>query len=358
MSFAHAVLGWNRGTLRKGLLELEQGVAATDDYANCGRPRSESKLPDLVADIHALVQPRSQVDPTFRSTRLYTPLTARAIRARLSSLGKYQAGQVPGRRTLSSLINRLGYQLRKVRKCKPQKKIRQTDAIFEEVHRLNRQADEDEHSLRVSIDTKAVVKLGEFSRGGKSRTDPKACDHDMGTVGKLTPFGIFLPASGENFMYFSDNKVTADCMADCLEQLWPRLKAKNPQLNRLVINADNGPESGGRRTQWLWRLVQFSQAQNIEIQLVYYPPYHSKYNPVERVWGILENQWNGELLNTAPKAPGLARTMTYRGLSPTVKLVRKIYHKGVSQTKEAMKQIQNNLNRTTDLEPWFITIRP
>ena len=69
------------------------------------------------------------------------------------------------------------------------------------------------------------------------------------------------------------------------------------------------------------------------------------------------------VLPTGFELPGisLSRTdpfMTYRGLSPTVKLVRKIYHKGVSQTKEAMKQIQNNLNRTTDLEPWFITIRP
>ena len=49
----------------------------------------------------------------------------------------------------------------------------------------------------------------------------------------------------------------------------------------LVINADNGPESNGQRTQWLKRLSDFSDVAGIRIQLAYYPPYHSKYNPIE-----------------------------------------------------------------------------
>ena len=358
MSFAESVLGWNRATLRKGLRELERGPEVADDYSKCGRKPVSATWPDLADDIRAIVHPRSQTDPSFRSCRIYTPLTARSILQRLRSLSKYQGQPLPGRRTLSTLINRLGYRLRKVRKCKPQKKIPQTDAIFDQVHRLNQEADEDDHTLRVSIDTKAVIKVGEFSRGGKSRTDPKACDHDMEPGQKLTPFGIYLPGSGENFLYFSRSKVTADFMVDCLEELWGQAKAKAPQLKRLLINADNGPESNGRRTQWLARLAEFSQAQGVEIQLAYYPPYHSKYNPVERVWGILENHWQGELLDSVQKVLGLARSMTYRGVSPVVKMIRRVYQTGKSQTQKAMQQIEHRLDRKEELESWFITINP
>ena len=61
----------------------------------------------------------------------------------------------------------------------------------------------------------------------------------------------------------------------------------------LQIKMDNGPESSGRRTQFLYRMVQLADDMNKPIQLLYYPPYHSKYNPIERCWGILELKCNG-----------------------------------------------------------------
>ncbi|MFT5116101.1 MAG: transposase, partial [Parasphingorhabdus sp.] len=83
-------------------------------------------------------------------------------------------------------------------------------------------------------------------------------------------------------------------------------------IHKLVINADNGPECSGRRTQWLNRLVALADDHQIEIQLAYYPPYHSKYNPVERLWGVLENHWRGEIIDSFQKALGLARRMSYQ----------------------------------------------
>jgi len=93
--------------------------------------------------------------------------------------------------------------------------------------------------------------------------------------------------------------------------------------------------------------------------LAYYPPYHSKYNPVERLWGVLGNHWRGELLTSVEKVLGLARTMTYSGVVPaTVKLVRKVYQKGVRLTKKQMTPIEKRLRRLKNLEKWFITITP
>ena len=211
----------------------------------------------------------------------------------------------------------------------------------------------------VDLVFKAMIKIGSFSRGGKNRIEQNALDHDFEAEHKLVPFGIFLPEFGESHFWFSLGPVTADFMVDRVAELWSKLQKRFPGVESLVINADNGPESSGQRTQWLKRLVDFSDATGIRIELAYYPPYHSKYNPVERLWGVLENHWRGELLTSVEKVLGLARTMTYRRVVPaTVKLVRKVYPKKVRLTKKQMTPIEKRLRRLQNLEKWFITITP
>ena len=103
------------------------------------------------------------------------------------------------------------------------------------------------------MDAKATVKIGSFSRGGKSRVPTSGCDHDYQPSTKLTPYGIFLPEWDELFFYFTESKVTAD-----------------------FINQDNGGENSSRRTQFMNRLVEFAHRHQLQIRLAYYPPYHSK----------------------------------------------------------------------------------
>jgi len=79
---------------------------------------------------------------------------------------------------------------------------------------------------------------------------------------------------------------------------------------------------------------------------------------VERVWGVLENHWRGEIIDSVDKALGLARSMTYRGIKPTVRKVTKTYRKGISVAKKVMRDIEARLERTADLEAWFIKIVP
>ncbi len=119
-------------------------------------------------------------------------------------------------------------------------------------------------------------------------------DHDFEPDEKLVAFGIFLPERNESHFWFSVGPVTADFMVDRVKELWLKVQKRFPGISKLVINADNGPESNGQRTQWLKRLVDFSDAAGITLELAYYPPYPEKYNPVERLWGVLENHWRGE----------------------------------------------------------------
>lgn len=123
-----------------------------------------------------------------------------------------------------------------------------------------------------------------------------------------------------------------------------------------MINADNGPENSGTRTQWLRRLVEFAACHQVDVQLACYPPYHSKYNPIERVFGVLENYWNGDPLVSVDKALGMAGGMTYKGVHPTSTLVEGNYPKGVKLDKKAMKPYEQCLERLADLRKWFIKI--
>ena len=356
-SFAEKWLDWSRPTIRKGLKELSSGEDFVDRFSDKGRKPIEVKLPLLRDHIRLIVEPLGQTDPTFRSTRTYIPLTASSVRNRLINDFNYKSSELPSRRTISNKLAVLNYRPQKVAKCRPLKKVPETDAIFDYLHQINKKADLEQGVLRISIDTKATVNIGLFSRGGKSRNPGKAYDHDFEPDKKLTPFGMLLPETGESYLWFSDSKVTADFMADRLEEIWSELNSKY-NIHKLVINADNGPECSGIRKQWLKRLVEFSKNTGIEIQLAYYPPYHSKYNPVERLWGILENHWRGELLESVKKALGLARSMTYKLIKPKVKLVRKIYKSGVTLTKQELEKVERNIIRKEGLEKWFFTIQP
>ena len=208
------------------------------------------------------------------------------------------------------------------------------------------------------MDAKARVKIGTFSRGGTSRVEVKASDHDFNPATILTPVGIFLPQGADFFIYMVSSKVTADCLVDCLQTWWKTVRARFSQIDTLVINLDNGPENHSRRTQFMKRLLAFAKQSGLRISLAYYPPYHSKYNPVERCWGILENYWNGALLDSVEAVLGYATNMTYKGKHPFVELVRTTYSTGVKLSKDAMDLVETLITRLPKLEKWFVDISP
>lgn len=211
----------------------------------------------------------------------------------------------------------------------------------------------------MSIDCKATVNIGPYSRGGATRGERYAADHDMGCQEKYTPFGILEEDTGPLNLCFGSSAKTSDFIVDSLQAWWDQLPlAERQAISRLQIKADNGPESNGRRTQFLARLVAFADAIATPIQLLYYPPYHSKYNPIERGWGILEKHWNGAQLIDAQTMLEWAKTMTWKGIHPIVSLSRCVYNKGVKLTKKAMQPIEARLERNPQLPKWDILIQP
>ena len=212
---------------------------------------------------------------------------------------------------------------------------------------------------RWSVDCKATVKIGDFCRGGQTRGDPQALDHDLGWRAKYIPCGIVDEDSGHLDLTFGSSYKTSDFIVDSLEAAWNRLEAEEKaSVSTLQIKMDNGPESSGKRTQFLHRMVQFADVIGKPIQLLYYPPYHSKYNPIERCWGILEQHWNGTKLSDVETMLEWAKSMTWKGLHPVVELSRQIYQKGVTLGRQAMAVVEARLERDENLPRYDILIQP
>lgn len=175
---------------------------------------------------------------------------------------------------------------------------------------------------------------------------------------KLVPFGILEVLSGTLTILFGTSRETSDFIADCLAQWWDSNQDRLGHVRQLVINLDNGPENSSFRTQFMKRMVEFSDRTGLEILLVYYPPYHSKYNPIERCWGILEAHWSGSLLNTVDTILKWAGTMTWKGIRPVVELVEKTYEKGIRLAKKAFQQYEERIERDVSLPKYCVRIQP
>jgi hypothetical protein len=166
-----------------------------------------------------------------------------------------------------------------------------------------------------------------------------------------------LVVTGALLLVFGSQE-TSDFWVDALKLWWGQAKSKLGAIRRLVIYLDNGPNNSGTRTQFLKRMIEFADWSGLEIRLVYYPPYHSKYNPIERCWSILEQKWGGALLNGLKVILQHALRMNWKGQHPTVKRLAGEYRDGIRLSKKEMKPYEARLERSELLPKYDITIKP
>ena len=313
--------------------------------------------PTLIDDIKNIIEDYASTDPDFKTEKRYVRLTLNEIREALIATKHYTDETCIKKSALANLLNELNFNLRKVQKTKPLKKIPETDAIFDNVHKMQKVAYNDDKIALLSLDTKDKVLLGPFSRNGKNRFDVKAVDHDL-TNNCLIPFGILDLKTNIPYFFNFTTKPTSCDLVDCIEE-WYQEQYLNSNINKIVILLDNGPDNSGVRTIFLKWLIKLSKKYDIEIELVYYPPYHSKYNPVERLWARLENIWNGSLLETKEICLGFMKNLTWNTNKSVTKLKEVKYEKGMKVDKQEMKELENNyITRNDELKKWSLLIRP
>jgi len=179
----------------------------------------------------------------------------------------------------------------------------------------------------------------------------------------LVPFGILELTRGaqeihQPWLAFGHSKETSDFLADAIGLWWAERREKHAGITKLQIELDNGPEMNSSRTQFMKRMVDLSDQTGLEIELVYLPPYHSKYNPIERFWGVLEQHWNGTLLSSVSLVLNWAQSATWRGTAPIVRQITNAYQTGVVIGRHAFREISSRLQRHSTLPKWSLKISP
>jgi len=182
-------------------------------------------------------------------------------------------------------------------------------------------------------------------------------DHDPPPKRKWTPLGIVVVASGALSFFFAAQETSAAWIAALL-QWWQQVGPTSSGIRRLVIYLDNGPHNSGRRRPFLKRLIDFVEATGLEVRLVYYPPYHSKYNPIERCWSALEKKWGGALLTSLAVILSWASRMSWKGKAPTVQALDGEFPYVATIEDKDWKPYAARLERSAMLPNYDVVIRP
>ena len=253
----------------------------------------------------------------------------------------------------------MGYKYHKIPKSKVINKIPETDAIFENVNDHLEAIDINNKEIAaISIDDKATKKIGNFSDNGYSWINIKALDHDTIFEYSIKPFGILDLKTNETFVTCTPYNSTAEFKVNCIEEYIIE-KNKDCKLKKIILFLDNGPENSSRRKLWLKSLVKLSKKYNLVIQLVYYPPYHSKYNKIERVWARIQMQWRQITINSSDLLINSLNKITWKGINIKGKLSLFKYEKGIKISDYEMEtKINTHIIREEGLEKWSVVITP
>lgn len=320
--------------------------------------KKEEEYETLIRDIDDKVSFYTQSERCHNNTLGYVKLSARQILEDL--LKKGYALSSFCKSTINNILNRLGYTLKKVQKTKPLKRIAETEKIFQNLKIQREKGKQDIKTLQISVDIKDKVKIGELSRKGYNRSKEriKANDKDQQWTAQLIPMGILEMDKGQGTIVFGNSKETSDFIVDSLE-MWYEGRYRNIRTHeRIQILLDCGPHNNSRRTQFMKRIAQWAVKIKKRIHLLYYPPYHSKYNPIERFWSALEQYWNGTILNTISKTLSTATNMKWKGVRPFVYYHEQEYQNGVKLTIKQMEELEKYLTRNQSVGKWDVIINP
>lgn len=268
-------------------------------------------------------------DP-MREAVKWTDLTRRQISQRLA-----ERGTPAGKRVVKQLLKRHGYVKRKARKSKamgPRHPDR--NAQFQNIARLKQEYLAAGQPV-LSMDTKKKELLGNFYRDGKLYTQEalEVFDHDFpgAASGAVFPHGLYDVALNRGHVNLGTSHETSQFACDSIERWWQREgRPQYPQATRLLLLCDGGGSNSASRYVFKEELQGLADRLGLEIRVAHYPPYCSKYNPIEhRLFPHVTRACQGVVFHTVPIVKSLMeKTQTSTGLRVTVDILDKVYEIG------------------------------
>ena len=198
----------------------------------------------------------------------------------------------------------------------------------------------------VSMDTKKKEYLGTFYREGKlyTKKDIAVYDHDFPSFadGIVIPHGIYDLKNNFGYINIGTSKDTSEFSCDCIRKWWADVgKKQYRNATSILILCDGGGSNSSGYYIFKEDLQKLVDEIGIEIRIAHYPPYTSKYNPIERkLFPHVTRACQGVVFTTISLVKELMMlTSTKKGLYVKVNIIDKIY----KTKRKVTKGFKNNM---------------
>jgi hypothetical protein len=289
-----------------------------------------------------VLQDHTAGDP-MRQEVQWTDLTDERIAEHLAEAGTPVSVPV-----VKQLLDGHGYVTRKAQKSKAMGGHADRNRQFENIARIKREYLASDDPI-LSMDTKKRELIGNFYRAGHLKTQGviEAFDHDFPSFAKgvVIPHGLYDVKHNDGHVNLGTSHDTGEFACDSIEQWWEEKgRAFYPRANSILLLCDGGGSNGASQYLFKEDLQGLVDRLGIEIRVAHYPPYCSKYNPIEhRLFPHLTRACQGVIFESVGLVKELMeKASTSTGLRVTVDILDKVYQTGRKYAegfKENMKMV-------------------
>jgi len=367
ITYVAKVLGMSRRTIYTGIRELEamgddggspprrpSGSAKRIRRPGGGRPKATQRQAGLEQAFDDVLEAHSAGSPTDPSV-FWTDLKPMQLAGEL-----LRRGFAIGRNTAAKLLKRAGYRRRSLRKeliighVDPQER----DQQFRHIDALRRQAQASGNPV-LCVDTKKKELLGHLHRPGQCySTDVQyVYDHDFRHLANalLVPHGVYDYFDNAGFMTLGTSRETSAFVCDAIALAWEEdRQARYPDAREIVLTFDSGGANAARSLRFKEDLVALSARLGLPLRIAHYPPYTSKWHPIEhRLFSHVERTLRGVILDSHETVlQAVQRTRTESGLHIKARILDKVYDIG-RKCADTFRDIKDNFIRhDTVLGQW------
>lgn len=290
-----------------------------------GRKPELNKHPEWFETLKLVIEPHTAGLPQDEDViwiSLSVPMITREMAKEGCNVSEYLVRQ---------MLKQMGYRHRSFKKDLPMKDVKDRNAQFLNIADIREKASAIGLPI-ISIDTKKKELIGNFKRDGKvlALGQPKSFDHDFGTFsdGQIVPHGIYDVTKNVGYMTIGTSHDTSKFVCDNIERVWNQhLRTQYPDANTIVVLCDGGGSNSSSHHIVKQDLMDLASKLDMNLLVMHYPPYCSKYNPIEhRLFSQITRSWSGApLLSLEDAARRAAETTTSKGLTVYVDINNKIY---------------------------------
>ena len=353
--------GCSPNTISKGIYELFNHIVPPDGRQRMpggGAKKKTDRHPEWVAAFNDIVSEHMAGLPQDEDV-VWLDINVPQIRREFLQRG-YDVSEY----IVRQMIKAAGLKRRSFTKSLPLREVEDRDAQFLKI-KAARTACIEAGIPIISVDTKKKENAGNFKRDGQvyCTSSPKALDHDFETFsgGTIVPHGIYDMAHNTGYLSIGTSHDTSEFVCENIERVWnSHMKRLYPQAEMLVVLCDGGGSNSSRHRIFKQDLMDLADRLGMRILVMHYPPYCSKFNPIEhRLFSQISRSWSGTpLFSIADACRRAANTVTKKGLKVFAEIVDKVYETKRKVNESFLVRLANQVVFDDSLHNWNYCISP